>query len=118
MKNHKALSRMLAAATLTTALVCPTVASAAAPAPVLHDDNPNGHFGDWYTGAVPPNASNSKPVILFVQGLHSTYNTWYTTDGFYDAAYNAGYRTAFVQLKDADGTGGNMWTNGAKLAEV
>lgn len=118
MKTQKALSRMLAAATLTTVLVCPTVASAAAPAPMLHDDNPNGHFGDWYTGAIPPNVSNDKPVILFVQGLHSTYKTWYTEDGFYDAAYNAGYRTAFVQLKDADGTGGNMWTNGAKLAEV
>lgn len=117
MKKQKSLSRMLAAVTLTTALISPNVASAAAPAPVLHDDNPNGNFGDWYTGAVPPNSSN-KPVILFVQGLHSNYKTWYTTDGFYDAAYNAGYRTAFVQLKDADGTGGNMWTNGAKLAEV
>lgn len=116
--NQKALSRLLAAVTLSTALVYPQAASAAAPPPALHDDNPSGHFGDWYTGAVPPNASNDKPVILFVQGLHSTYNTWYTTDGFYDAAYNAGYRTAFVQLKDADGTGGNMWTNGAKLAEV
>ncbi|WJQ84358.1 alpha/beta hydrolase [Brevibacillus brevis] len=116
--NQKVLSRLLAAVTLSTALVYPQAASAAAPAPVLHDDNPSGHFGDWYTGAVPPNASKDKPVILFVQGLHSSYNTWYTTDGYYDAAYNAGYRTAFVQLKDADGTGGNMWTNGAKLAEV
>ncbi|MFS0553776.1 proprotein convertase P-domain-containing protein [Brevibacillus sp. 179-C9.3 HS] len=116
--NQKALSRLLAAVTLSTVLVYPNAASAAAPAPELHDDNPNGHFGDWYTGAIPPNASDDKPVILFVQGLHSTYKTWYTTEGYYDAAYKAGYRTAFVQLRDADGNGGNMWTNGAKLAEV
>lgn len=112
-------TRLLAAAmALMTALVYPSAAGAAAPAPILHDDNPNGKFGDWYTGAVPPNASTDKPVLLFVQGLHSNYTTWYTTDGYYDAAYNAGYRTAFVQLKDADGPGGNMWTNGPVLAEV
>ncbi|MGF7035654.1 pimeloyl-ACP methyl ester carboxylesterase [Paenibacillus mucilaginosus] len=100
------------------ALAVPSAAGAAAPTPVLHDENPSGNFGDWYTGAVPPGATADKPVILFVQGLHSDYSTWLGTDKYYEAAYNAGYRTAFVQLKDADGTGGNMWTNGAKLAEV
>ncbi|WP_109690570.1 esterase/lipase family protein [Tumebacillus permanentifrigoris] len=100
-------------------MVVPQAAFAAAPAPALHDDNGYGKFGDWYTGAVPPNVDNSKPVILFVQGLHSDYTTWYNGgDNYYDAAYNAGYRTAFVQLKDADGGGGDMWTNGAALADV
>jgi len=112
------LTRLLVSATLSTVLIYPGMASAAAPAPELHDDNPNGNFGDWYTGAVPLNASDDKPVLLFVQGLHSNYTTWYNNDGYYDAAYNAGYRTAFVQLKDADGAGGNMWTNGAELAKV
>ncbi|WP_426451170.1 esterase/lipase family protein [Paenibacillus sp. S-38] len=110
---HTAIALLTAAA-----LAVPTAAGAAAPTPVLHDENPSGNFGDWYTGAVPPGATADKPVILFVQGLHSNYSTWLGTDKYYEAAYNAGYRTAFVQLKDADGAGGNMWTNGAKLAEV
>jgi hypothetical protein len=93
-------------------------AAAAAPNPALHDDNPDGHVGDWYTGAIPPNASDDKPVLLFVQGLHSDYTTWTADDDYYTAAYNAGYRTAFVQLQDADGVGGSMWTNGKVLADV
>lgn len=109
--------RLFAATALATTLMYPELASAA-PAPKLHDDNPKGKFGDWYTGAVPPNASDDKPVILFVQGLHADYKTWSAKDSYYEAAYNAGYRTAFVQLKDADGPGGNMWTNGPVLAEV
>ncbi|MCZ8523951.1 MULTISPECIES: esterase/lipase family protein [Paenibacillus] len=99
-------------------LAVPAAAGAAAPAPILHNDNPSANAGDWYTGAVPPGASADKPVILFVQGLHSNYSTWLGADRYYEAAYNAGYRTAFVQLQDADGPGGSMWTNGAKLAEV
>ncbi|QIC06162.1 alpha/beta hydrolase [Brevibacillus sp. 7WMA2] len=109
--------------TLTSSLLLPipmfsTKALAAAPAPTLHDENPHGAFGDWYTGAIPPNASPDKPVILFVQGLHATYKKFYRDGGLYEAAYNSGYRTAFVQLRDADGDGGNMYTNGEKLAKV
>lgn len=103
---------------LTFVLSVPTLAQAAAPIPVLHDDNASANFGDWYTGAVPPQASSNKPVLLFVQGLHSTYGRWVGSDSYYEAAYNAGYRTAFVQLKDSDGVGGNMWTNGPVLADV
>jgi pimeloyl-ACP methyl ester carboxylesterase/methionine-rich copper-binding protein CopC len=107
------------AAAVLGAAMAPQAVMAAAPAPTLHNDNPSGNFGDWYTGAIPPNVDYNKPVILFVQGLHSDYTTWYNSDGFYDAAYNAGYRTAFVQLKDADGgDGGSMWTNGPVLANV
>lgn len=107
----------LLAPSLTLALAWPT-AAAAAPSLTLHDDNPNGKSGDWYTGAIPPNASDDKPVLLFVQGLHSDYTTWTADDDYYTAAYNAGYRTAFVQLPDADGAGGSMWTNGSVLADV
>lgn len=110
---------LASSAALVSALIAPQAVFAAAPAPALHDDNTSGKFGDWYTGAVPPNADTTKPVILFVQGLHSDYTTWYNSgDNYYDAAYNAGYRTAFVQLKDADGGGGDMWTNGSVLANV
>lgn len=98
--------------------IIPSLAMAAVPAPTLHNDNPTANFGDWYTGAQPSQASTSKPVILFVQGLHSNYSKWTGSDSYYEAAYNAGYRTAFVQLKDADGDGGDMYTNGAVLADV
>jgi triacylglycerol esterase/lipase EstA (alpha/beta hydrolase family) len=111
------ITKIAAAAVLST-LALPQAAMAAAPAPTLINDNPSGKFGDWYVGAIPPNVDYNKPVILFVQGLHSDYTTWYNSDGFYDAAYNEGYRTAFVQLKDADGGGGSMWTNGSTLANV
>ncbi|KKC47725.1 alpha/beta hydrolase [Paenibacillus sp. D9] len=90
----------------------------AAPAPLLHKENAAGQSGNWYTGAVPSQASSDKPVLLFVQGLHSTYERWIGTDSYYDAAYNAGYRTAFVQLPDADGPGGDMWKNGPILASL
>lgn len=99
-------------------LIFPSLAMAAVTVPILHNDNPTANFGDWYTGALPSQASSSKPVILFVQGLHSNYSTWTGSDSYYEAAYNAGYRTAFVQLKDADGGGGDMHTNGAVLADV
>ncbi|WP_139490382.1 esterase/lipase family protein [Brevibacillus dissolubilis] len=112
------LARPLAAAVMVAALAIPSVAGAAAPAPVLHNDNATAKAGDWYHGALPPNVDYSKPVILFVQGLHSDYTTWYNSNGYYDAAYNMGYRTAFVQLKDADGGGGSPWTNGPMLASV
>ncbi|MFD2170713.1 alpha/beta hydrolase [Tumebacillus lipolyticus] len=111
-------TKMMVAGAVLASLLAPQSALAAAPAPTLKNDNPSAKFGDWYVGAVPPNVDYSRPVILFVQGLHSDYTTWYNSDGFYDAAYSAGYRTAFVQLKDADGTGGDMWVNGSKLAEV
>lgn len=114
-KVSKALLALLFGGTL---LFPAATSYAAAPAPVLHNDNPNGNAGDWYTGAVPSQPSSDKPVILFVQGLHASYDRWLGSDSYYDAAYNAGYRTAFVQLPDADGSAGTMWTNGQVLADV
>ena len=116
MIKRKVISAAIAAVVAAN-LLYPSQPVSAAPALVLHNDNPTGNFGDWYTGAV-PQGSSTKPVILFVQGLHSNYTTWTGTDSYYEAAYNAGYRTAFVQLKDSDGGGGNMHTNGKVLADV
>ncbi|ARU60965.1 alpha/beta hydrolase [Tumebacillus avium] len=109
------ITKIVTAAAVLATLVAPQAAFAAAPAPILKNDGA-AKAGDWYVGATPPNVDYNKPVILFVQGLHSDYTTWYTSDGFYDAAYNAGYRTAFVQLYDADGTGQDMWDNGYLLS--
>ena len=116
MIKRKVISAAIAAVVAAN-LLFPSLPTSAAPALVLHNDNPTGNFGDWYTGAI-PQGSSTKPVILFVQGLHSNYTTWTGTDSYYEAAYNAGYRTAFVQLKDSDGGGGNMHTNGKVLADV
>jgi pimeloyl-ACP methyl ester carboxylesterase len=113
---RKSLIRSTCILTMGSMLVFPTIAWAIA-APVLKNDNTSANAGDWYTGAVPANSQN-KPVLLFVQGLHSNYSRWTGTDGYYEAAYNAGYRTAFVQLNDADGTGGSNWANGEILAGV
>src|SRR3984893_525133 len=86
------------------------------PTPTLHVVNTHGNVGNWYTGAVPPDGGLNKPVLVFVQGLHSQASKW-ISDGMYAYAYNSGYRTGFVQLADSDGVGGSIGQNGAILAE-
>ncbi|MCL6581066.1 MAG: alpha/beta hydrolase [Firmicutes bacterium] len=91
------------------------------PPPTLVDVNPSGNAGDWLIGATPPNYDPSKPVIVFVQGLHGSAQNWWGptvyhgTNDMYAYAYNYGYRTAFVQFRDADGNAGSMWLNGSVL---
>ena len=76
-----------------------------------------GVAGTIYYGAVPPGGGMNKPVIVFVQGLHGQASGWWTNgNDMYADAYNAGFRTAFVDLTDASGTGGSIWTNGRMLA--
>jgi hypothetical protein len=76
-----------------------------------------GVAGTIYYGAIPPGGGGSKPVLVFVQGLHGQANTWWTNgNDMYNDAYGAGFRTAFVDLTDAGGTGGSVWTNGQMLA--
>jgi hypothetical protein len=76
--------------------------------------------GTIYYGAVPPGA-NSKPVLVFVHGMHGKAEHWWTETGYYgrndmyDYAYNYGYRTAFVDLLDSTGAGASMWANGQLL---
>jgi hypothetical protein len=76
--------------------------------------------GTIYYGAVPPGA-NSKPVLVFVHGMHGKAENWWTDTGYYghndmyDYAYTYGYRTAFVDLLDATGAGASMWANGQLL---
>lgn len=100
----------------------PTLAWSTPAAPSLIVRNASGNAGNWYAGAVPPNVDFSKPVLVFVPGLHSSAQTWFGqttysgTNDMYAYAYNNGYRTAFVNLGDSDGTGQSMWTNGSILA--
>lgn len=119
----KILSVLVIAVLLLTAANTNITASAfAAPAePALVNVNPNGNEGDWYIGATPTNADLSKPVIVFVQGMNGKAQDWwqatryYGDNDMYACAYNSGYRTAFVDFRDADGNAASMWRNGSVL---
>jgi triacylglycerol esterase/lipase EstA (alpha/beta hydrolase family) len=91
------------------------------PAPTRVDVNPSGNEGDFFGGAVPPNYDPDKPVLVFIQGLGNNAANWWSSTKYYGEndmyqyAYNAGYRTAFVNFRDADGNPGDMWRNGPVL---
>jgi len=119
----KAILAIVIIGLLATISAAPASAWTVPPAPTLVNVNPNGNEGDWLIGAFPPNYSTSKPVIVFVQGLHGSAGNWwgptmyYGNNDMYAYAYNNGYRTAFVQFRDADGTAGSMWLNGSVLKQ-
>jgi hypothetical protein len=131
------LTALLIALMLATGVNAPASAQAAAPSAPKAPGSPDwvtppynpwlyyggGHAGSVYIGAVPPN-SGSKPVLVFVVGLHGQAHDWWQDTAFYghndmyEYAYNYGYRTAFVNLWDSNGLywGGTMWDNGQMLA--
>ncbi|MBA4494802.1 hypothetical protein ACFO25_03360 [Paenactinomyces guangxiensis] len=81
--------------------------------------------GTWFKGATPPNYDPNKPPIVFVQGMHGKAQDWWSNtvyhgvNDMYEKAYNAGYRTAFVQLHDAaGGDGATQWDNGRLLVQM
>lgn len=93
----------------------------AAPAPRIIAEVNGAGKGRVWVGAVPANSS-SKPVLVFVHGLHGKAPNWWGatmyhgTNDMYDKAYAAGYRTAFVSIDDeVDGPSSSIWTNGATL---
>ncbi len=80
--------------------------------------------GTWFLGASPPDADLNNPPIVFVQGLNSQAQSWWSEtvyhgmNDMYQTAYNRGYRTAFVQLHDAGGNPSSPWDNGKLLAQM
>jgi hypothetical protein len=95
--------------------------SAAAAAPTLLAEVNGPGRGRVWVGAIPAN-STTKPVLVFVHGLHGKATNWwgpteyYGTNDMYDKAYASGYRTAFVSLDDeVDGPASSMWANGTTL---
>lgn len=93
------------------------LAAPPAPQPAGAGQAATGVAGTIYYGAIPPGGGAGKPVLVFVQGLHGQATTWWTNgNDMYNDAYGAGFRTAFVDLTDASGTGGSVWTNGRMLA--
>jgi pimeloyl-ACP methyl ester carboxylesterase len=94
----------------------PTVESAG-DVSIMGGGSAQGTPGEIYYGAIPPNVSYTKPVLVFVHGYNSSAHTWWQETAYhgvndmYTYAYNNGYRTAFVNLHpDKD-----MWTNGSLL---
>jgi pimeloyl-ACP methyl ester carboxylesterase len=119
----KAVLAIMIAGLATVLFAPPASAWTVPPAPTLVDVNPSGNAGDWLIGAIPANYDATKPVIVFVQGLNGSANSWwgptmyYGNNDMYAYAYNNGYRTAFVQFRDADGNAGSMWLNGSVLRQ-
>lgn len=100
------------------AMLLSSVNVMAATAPKLVNVNPDGAEGDYYVGAVPSNYDPSKPVIVFVHGMGGNAQSWWDKKSDnYNYAYNSGYRTAFVNFRDADGNPGDMWRNGSVLSK-
>jgi triacylglycerol esterase/lipase EstA (alpha/beta hydrolase family) len=76
-------------------------------------DDPSGVPGQWYVGTTPSYSAPFKHPVLFVHGLNSSSDTWWNENDMYDAAYQNGYETAFIDLYPTE----TMWENGALLAE-
>lgn len=79
--------------------------------------------GEWFLGSTPPNVDHNKSPIVFVQGRNGSASSWYNetehhgVNDMYTKAYEAGYRTVFVQLHDAAGNGSaTQYDNGELLA--
>jgi len=75
-----------------------------------------------YYGAIPAQKPDG-PVLVFVHGYGGVANDWWTKtpdnelNDMYQSAYQAGYRTAFVNLGGPDGSEtGSMWDNGIMLS--
>ncbi|GAA0418263.1 hypothetical protein GT022_12395 [Agaribacter marinus] len=73
--------------------------------------------GEWFVGETPEHPQEGAPVLLFVPGLNNVAQIFWEDNGLYEAAYEAGYHTAFVQLYDAGGASADMWDNGRLLAD-
>ena len=60
-----------------------------------------------FYGAINPSAAANAPVLLFVHGLGSNAEYWFTSNNtMYEYVYNAGYRSAYVSL-NADNSKNN-----------
>ncbi|HBY97147.1 MAG TPA: hypothetical protein DEP84_24920, partial [Chloroflexi bacterium] len=107
---------------LALALVLVTLSVAfARPLPVTPAAPLQDAAGDIWWGAVPPGGT-SRPVLVFVHGRRGIGPSWWGptlysgVNDTYLYAYNAGYRTAFVQLDGPTGTPSrSMWSNGETL---
>lgn len=112
------IKRILVLPVVVIAMLLSSVSAMAATTPRLIDVNPNGAEGDYYVGETPKSIDPSKPVVVFVHGMGGNAKSWWASaSDAYNYAYNSGFRTAFVNFRDADGNPGDMWLNGSVLAK-
>ena len=90
---------ILLAASLWTSAQAAPAPTAPTPAPA-----PGGPANIFY-GGINPAASVVSPVILFVHGLGSNAEYWFTNgNNMYQDVYNSGYRSAYISM-NADNSG-------------
>ncbi|NLD48644.1 MAG: alpha/beta fold hydrolase [Clostridiaceae bacterium] len=112
------LKRSIVVSVVVIVMLLSSVSAMAAPEPKLINVNADGAEGDYYVGSVPAGYDPSKPVIVFVHGMGGNAKSWWDKKcDSYNYAYNSGYRTAFVNFRDADGNPGDMWRNGSVLSQ-
>ena len=76
---------------------------------------PDPSVPNIFYGATPANG-NSAPVIVFVHGLSEAASNWWVGSDMYNAAYGAGFRTAFVSLNSDNSPNVTSWQqNGITL---
>ena len=92
MTGHPKTSCLLMLAVLALAVI----AQAAAPPPPDPAPDPNGPPNIFY-GAVAPYGEKG-PVVVFLHGLGSQAQYWWTSNATYQMAYAMLYRTAFISF--------------------
>jgi pimeloyl-ACP methyl ester carboxylesterase len=91
-------------------------AQASAPVPVADPQRPNVFYGRLPL-SLPGSAP--APVLVFVHGLRGTASDWWTDNSMAAAAFQAGYRTAYVSLSaDNSRNDAAIEPNAAMLAQL
>jgi len=99
----------------TEAELTPYPAEELAAIPIPH---PDPDFPNIFYGSIPPFGGHA-PVIVFVHGLAGNATDWWVRNGMFQAAYLAGYRTAYMSInQDNSRNSGSIAENAAALAVI
>lgn len=74
--------------------------------------------GSWTEGSPPNRVDPAKPALLFVHGLNNSAEVWTNSNNdMLQRARDAGYRTAAINLYDANGTSQDICSKCSKPDE-
>src|SRR2546425_1525483 len=91
----------------------PSLSASAVPIP-----QPDPHFPNIFYGAIPP-LGDAAPVIVFVHGLRGTASDWWIRNNMFQAAFAAGYRTAYFSINpDNSRNDASIADNAAALVAI